>query len=238
VPRRITFGVGNDAATLNATAVEHAKTGSVFFVKAVRPARFDIRLPGPFNVSNAMAAIATAVALDVDVEAIAEGLASVTDVPGRMTSVAAGDVGVYVDYAHTPDGLLKVLTAARALTGGRLICVFGCGGDRDPLKRPIMGRIARQVSDLAIITSDNPRFEDPEKIIADVLAGAQAAAGGEYEVIADRSAAIERAVGIARPGDVVVIAGKGHEEYQLVRDERRPFSDVETARAAIEKVRA
>ena len=238
VQRRITFGVDNDAALLNATDVEHRTDGSTFAVKALRPARFEIRLPGPFNVSNAMAALATAVALDFDVEAIAQGLLAVGDVPGRMTCVSSGDVGVYVDYAHTPDGLRKVLEAARALTSGRLICVFGCGGDRDAVKRPVMGRIAREMTDLAIVTSDNPRYEDPGKIIEDVLIGVTAAAGGAFEVVPDRAAAIERAVGAARPGDVVVIAGKGHEPFQLVKGERRPFSDVDAAQAAIAKVRA
>ncbi len=238
VPRRITFGVDNDAALLNAVDVEYATSGSTFAVPSVRPARFSIRLPGSFNVSNALAALATAVALDIDVEAAAEGLAALESVPGRMTSVAAGDFGIYVDYAHTPDGLRKVLDAARALAKGRLICVFGCGGDRDPLKRPIMGAIARERSDVAIVTSDNPRFEDPAKIIAQVVAGMTASKGGEFEIIPDRTEAIDRAVGMAKAGDIVVIAGKGHEAYQLVRDERVPFSDVAAARAALKKVRA
>jgi len=238
VSHRITFGVGNDAALCNAVDVEYATSGSTFAVPSVRPARFSIRLPGPFNVSNAMAALATAVALDIDVEAIAEGLAELDGVPGRMTRVAAGDVGIYVDYAHTPDGLRKVLDAARSLAKGRLICVFGCGGDRDPLKRPIMGAIARENSDVAIVTSDNPRFEDPDKIIADVVGGMADAAGGDFEIIPDRAEAIDRAVGMAAPGDVVVIAGKGHEAYQSVRGQRKPFSDVEAARAAVERVRA
>jgi UDP-N-acetylmuramoyl-L-alanyl-D-glutamate--2,6-diaminopimelate ligase len=238
VARRITFGVDNDAALLNAVDVEYATSGSTFAVPSVRPARFSIRLPGSFNVSNALAALATAVALDVDVEAVAEGLAALEGVPGRMTSVAAGDIGIYVDYAHTPDGLRKVLDAARALAKGRLICVFGCGGDRDPLKRPIMGAVARERSDVAIVTTDNPRFEDPAKIIAQVVAGMADGKGGAFEIVPDRAEAIDRAVGMARSGDVVVIAGKGHEAYQLVRDERLPFSDVDAARAALEKVRA
>jgi len=203
----------------------------------VRPARFEIRLPGPFNIANALAAIATAVALDVDVEAIAHGLYDLEAVPGRMTRVEAGPIGVFVDYAHTPDGLANVLRAARSLASGRLICVFGCGGDRDPLKRPLMGRIARDASDVAIVTSDNPRFEDPSKIIEDIVAG-MSDPGGAYEVEPDRERAIERAIASAKPGDVVVIAGKGHEAYQLVRGERRPFSDVDAARSAIAKVRA
>lgn len=238
VSRRITYGIGNAAATVDATDVELDTSGARFSVHGVRPARFEIRLPGAFNVANALAAIATAVALDVDVEAIAQGLYDVDAVPGRMTRVEAGPIGVFVDYAHTPDGLANVLRAARGVTAGRLICVFGCGGDRDPIKRPLMGRIAREACDVAIVTSDNPRFEEPSKIIADVVAGMRDASGGDYEVVADRERAIERAIAIARPGDVVVIAGKGHEAYQLVRGERLPFSDVDVARGAIEKVRA
>src|SRR5215469_2451495 len=236
VARRITFGVGNSTAMIDATGVELDTRGSRFTVRAVRPARFEIRIPGPFNVSNAVAAIATAVALDVDVEAIAEGLYNVESVPGRMTRVEAGGFGVFVDYAHTPDGLANVLRAARSLATGRLICVFGCGGDRDPLKRPLMGRIAGEASDVAIVTSDNPRYEDPSKIIDAIVAGMSDAARA-FEVEPDRERAIERAIATAKPGDVVVIAGKGHEAYQLVRGERRPFSDVDVARNAIAKVR-
>lgn len=238
VSRRITYGIGNPLAMLDATEIALDTRGSRFTVRAVRPARFEIRLPGPFNVANALAAVATAVALDVDVEAIAQGLYDLDAVPGRMTRVEAGPVGVFVDYAHTPDGLANVLRAARALAAGRLICVFGCGGDRDPLKRPIMGRIAREAADLAIVTSDNPRYEDPAKIIDDVVAGMRDANGGAFEVVPDRERAIERAIAAAKPGDVVVIAGKGHEAFQLVRGERRPFSDVDVARGAIAKVRA
>jgi UDP-N-acetylmuramoyl-L-alanyl-D-glutamate--2,6-diaminopimelate ligase len=236
VARRITFGVNDRSAMLHAAGIELDTRGSRFTVSAVRPARFEIRLPGPFNISNALAAIATAVALDVDVEAIAQGLYELEAVPGRMTRVEAGPIGVFVDYAHTPDGLANVLRAARAIATGRLICVFGCGGDRDPLKRPLMGRIARDASDMAIVTSDNPRYEDPAKIIDDIVAG-MAGPGGATEVEPDRERAIERAIASAKPGDVVVIAGKGHEAYQLVRDERRPFSDVDVARSAIAKVR-
>lgn len=236
--RRVTFGVENAAAQIDASNVRLGTQGSSFTVKAVRPVPFEIFLPGAFNVSNAMAAIATGTALDFDVETIAEGLRGVKSVPGRMMPVATGDVAVYVDYAHTPDGLRKVLEAARPLAKGRLLCVFGCGGDRDPFKRPAMGRIARELSDLTIVTSDNPRFEDPKKIVADILTGIDAAEGGAYEVVLDRAEAIDRAIGFARPGDVVVVAGKGHEAYQLVRGDRIPFSDEAVAKAALAKVRA
>jgi len=235
--RRMTYSLENNEAMLRASDVALTATGSTFWVRSLRPAPFSIHLPGPFNVANAMAAIAVGCALDFDVEAIAEGLEAVREVPGRMTSVAAPGFGVYVDYAHTPDGLRNVLQAARAVATRRVLCVFGCGGDRDPLKRPVMGRIARELADHVVVTSDNPRFEDPMRIINDVLAGMQGTAGVDFEVVPDRAQAIERAVALAKPGDVVVIAGKGHEAYQLVNGERLPFSDVAAAESAIRKVR-
>ncbi|MBV8221943.1 MAG: UDP-N-acetylmuramoyl-L-alanyl-D-glutamate--2,6-diaminopimelate ligase [Candidatus Eremiobacteraeota bacterium] len=237
IPAALTYSVNNPDAALRATDVELFADGSRFFVPALRQIEFMVRLPGPFNVANAMAAIAIATALDFDVEAIADGLLSIDAVPGRMTQVPAERIGVYVDYAHTPDGLRNVLQAARALTQYRVVCVFGCGGDRDPLKRPVMGRIARELSDHVVLTSDNPRFEDPASIIADVLAGTEGE-GAQFTVEPDRAKAIESAIASAKPGDVVVIAGKGHEAYQLVRGERLPFSDVRMAEAAIRKVGA
>ncbi|HEY5094078.1 MAG TPA: UDP-N-acetylmuramoyl-L-alanyl-D-glutamate--2,6-diaminopimelate ligase [Candidatus Eremiobacteraceae bacterium] len=233
--RTMTYAVASEDAVLQATDVSLDRDGATFLVRALRPAPFHIRLPGPFNVCNAMAAIAAACALDVDVEAIEEGLASVGEVPGRMTPVEARSIGVYVDYAHTPDGLRNVLGAARALTPGRVICVFGCGGDRDALKRPLMGRAARELSDYVIVTNDNPRREDPQIIIDGILAGMRNGAGAAYEVVPDRAAAIDLAVRSAEDGDVVIIAGKGHEAYQLIGEESLPFSDAVVARAAIEK---
>jgi UDP-N-acetylmuramoyl-L-alanyl-D-glutamate--2,6-diaminopimelate ligase len=169
------------------------------------------------------------------VEAIEEGLASVGEVPGRMMPIEARTIGVYVDYAHTPDGMRNVLGAARALTPGRVICVFGCGGDRDALKRPLMGRAAMDLSDLVIVTNDNPRREDPQSIIDGILAGMRNGIATPYEVVPDRAAAIDRAVQLAADGDVVIIAGKGHEAYQLVGEQSLLFSDAAVARAAIEK---
>jgi UDP-N-acetylmuramoyl-L-alanyl-D-glutamate--2,6-diaminopimelate ligase len=236
VPRSITYAVDCSAATLHATEIDERRGSTAFLVKAIRPVPFEIRLRGRHNVANALAAIGAAVALDFDVEAIAEGVAAVDDVPGRMTRVGDGDTPVYVDYAHTPDGLRKALEAARSASG-RLICVFGCGGDRDRSKRPIMGAIARNLCDLSIVTSDNPRFEDPAAIVDEIVAGMRGP-GGDFVVELDRAAAIEQAIARARPGDVILIAGKGHETYQLVRDERLPFSDIEVARAALARVRA
>jgi UDP-N-acetylmuramoyl-L-alanyl-D-glutamate--2,6-diaminopimelate ligase len=233
--RTMTYGVQSDDAVLQATDVNMERDGATFFVRSLRPAPFHIRLPGPFNVCNAMAAIAAACALDVDVEAIEEGLASVGEVPGRMMPIEARTIGVYVDYAHTPDGMRNVLGAARALTPGRVICVFGCGGDRDALKRPLMGRTAIDLSDLVIVTNDNPRREDPQSIIDGILAGMRNGIATPYEVVPDRAAAIDRAVQLAADGDVVIIAGKGHEAYQLVGEQSLLFSDAAVARAALEK---
>jgi UDP-N-acetylmuramoyl-L-alanyl-D-glutamate--2,6-diaminopimelate ligase len=235
--RTMTYAVHSEDAFLQATEVTMERDGATFLVRALRPAPFHIRLPGPFNVCNAMAAIAAACALDVDVEAIEEGLASVGAVPGRMMPIEARTIGVYVDYAHTPDGMRNVLGAARALTPGRVICVFGCGGDRDALKRPLMGRAAHELSDVVIVTNDNPRREDPQSIIDGILGGMRNGAAKPYEVVPDRAAAIDRAVQLAADGDVVIIAGKGHEAYQLIGEEALPFSDAAVARAAIEKHR-
>jgi len=236
-PKALTYAVESSDAALRATDVELFADGSQFMVHALAAEPFVVRLPGPFNVANAMAAIASAHVLGFDIKSIAAGLRTVEAVPGRMTQVPAERIGVYVDYAHTPDGLRNVLRAARALTARRVVCVFGCGGDRDPLKRPVMGRIAREMADRVFVTTDNPRFEDPLRIINDVLAGMEGG-GPAFEVVPDRAEAIERAIAEADPGDVVVIAGKGHEPYQLVRGDRLPFSDVRAAEAAIRKVRA
>jgi len=238
LPRVLTYAVERRDAHLVASDADYGLDATTFAVAALRPAKFVTCLTGPYNLANAMAAIAAACALDFEVEAIAEGIESVRSVPGRMTGVPAGDIGVFVDFAHTPDSLRNVLSAARAIAQRRVLCVFGCGGNRDALKRPVMGRIARELADATYVTSDNPRFEDPHAIIDDILAGLEPASGGEYFVLPDRKEAIERAIADARPGDVVIIAGKGHEPYQLVRGERLPFSDVEAAAAAIRRVRA
>jgi UDP-N-acetylmuramoyl-L-alanyl-D-glutamate--2,6-diaminopimelate ligase len=188
-------------------------------------------LPGRFNVLNVLGAVAAARAVGVEDAAIPDAVAGATRIPGRFEPVDEGQgFSVLVDYAHTPDSLDNVLRAARDLTRGRVICVFGCGGDRDRAKRPLMGEIATRLADAVIVTSDNPRSEDPDAIIAEVLAGA----GPGAESVADRREAIERAVGLARDGDVVLIAGKGHEQGQEVAGGRRlPFDDVAVAREAL-----
>jgi UDP-N-acetylmuramoyl-L-alanyl-D-glutamate--2,6-diaminopimelate ligase len=195
----------------------------------------DLKLKGRFNVENALAAMASCRLLGVDDAAIAQGLEAVQGVPGRFEAVDEGQpFTVLVDYAHTPDSLENVLTTARELTAGRLICVFGCGGDRDREKRPIMGRIAAELADVPIVTSDNPRSEDPGAIIDEILAGIE----GDAEIIQDRRSAIAHAIETAEPHDVVVIAGKGHEQGQQFLDRTVPFDDREVAREALRRLRA
>jgi UDP-N-acetylmuramoyl-L-alanyl-D-glutamate--2,6-diaminopimelate ligase len=195
---------------------------------------------GTFQVGNVLAAIGYGVARGFSAETIAAGLAACPPVPGRFHPVKAGqDFAVLVDYAHTPDGLENVLGAARSLTSGRLIAVFGCGGDRDKTKRPLMGKLAMTLADIAIATSDNPRTEDPELILDDVLATLApplSGAGGGTNVLreVDRKKAIALAVKMAQKGDTIVIAGKGHENYQIIGREKFPFSDLEIAREEIE----
>ena len=203
-------------------------------------------LPGRPNVYNILAATAVAVGLDLPQRAIQQGIARVTHVPGRFQRVSAADADVFVlvDYAHTDDALKNVLETVRPMAQGRLITVFGCGGERDRSKRPLMGAVAARLSDLVVLTSDNPRSEDPGEIIEDIKRGivppGDRPAMHQGQVlppipvtpllaIVDRAAAIERAVREAQPGDTVLIAGKGHEKYQVIGDKSLPFDDVEVA---------
>jgi UDP-N-acetylmuramoyl-L-alanyl-D-glutamate--2,6-diaminopimelate ligase len=194
-----------------------------------------------------LVACGAAAALGLPPEAIASGIATCRQVPGRVERVGAdvpGSPTILVDYAHTPDAVDKVLRTLRPLTAGRLVTVFGCGGDRDRAKRPLMAEAVARWSDRVVATSDNPRTEDPERILADVergLRGLQRTepaeldeAKGSYAVLTDRRAAIDLAIRIARPRDTVVIAGKGHEDYQIIGTERLPFSDCEEALRALE----
>jgi UDP-N-acetylmuramoyl-L-alanyl-D-glutamate--2,6-diaminopimelate ligase len=195
-------------------------------------ATHELRLPllGRYNAWNAAAAFAAARALDIAPERALAGLAAVPGVPGRLEPVSAGQpFTVVVDYAHTPDALERALAAARAHAGGRVLLVFGCGGDRDRGKRPLMGRVARAAADRVWVTSDNPRHEEPAAIAAEILAGA-GGAGGPVRLELDRRAAIAAALAEARPGDAVLIAGKGHETTQTVGDRVLPFDDREVAR--------
>jgi UDP-N-acetylmuramoyl-L-alanyl-D-glutamate--2,6-diaminopimelate ligase len=203
-------------------------------------ARITSKLVGRPNVYNILAATATASALDIPIDAIERGIANLSGVPGRFEVVSAQDdlVTVVVDYAHTDDALRNLLETARPLTSARLITVFGCGGDRDRSKRPLMGMVAARLSDVVVITSDNPRSEDPKRIIEEIErgipAGTQASTRAPVvESVVDRAAAIERAIAMAAKGDVVLIAGKGHEKYQQIGDRVLPFDDGEVARAAL-----
>jgi len=200
--------------------------------------RVTLPLLGAFNVDNALVAAGVALALGSDESTIAEGLETAAPVPGRMELVRSeAPFAVVVDYAHTPAGLETALAAARTLAGaGRVICLFGCGGDRDPGKRPEMGAVASRDADVAVVTSDNPRSEDPRAIIDAVVAGMDG--GAQLAVEVDRSEAIRLAVSVANPGDVVLLAGKGHETTQTEGDETRPFDDrVEAARAVRDQLR-
>ena len=193
-----------------------------------------MKLIGAHNVSNAMCAITVVCGLGVPLSDTAEALTTLQNVPGRFECIDAGqDFAVVVDYAHTDDGLRNVLQTARAICGKRVICVFGCGGDRDRGKRPKMAAVAAELADYSIITSDNPRTEDPQQILNDVEAGAIAAGqqiDSDYELIGDREQAIRRGIKLAASGDLVMIAGKGHEDYQILGAEKIHFDDREVAR--------
>ena len=198
-------------------------------------AGIDLKLRGRFNVENALAALAAARLLGIDEDAMVRGLESIRGVPGRFESVDEGQpFEVVVDYSHKPRALESVLRAARGLASGRVICVFGCGGDRDRGKRPLMGRVASELADVVVVTSDNPRSEDPAAIIEEILGGIS----GEVEVEPDRRRAIALAIEAAGEGDVVVIAGKGHEQGQELADRTVPFDDREVAREALRRLGA
>jgi len=241
--RVVTYGTGA-RGDLRAEDIELHLDGTGFTVVAGLERRaLRLRLHGRFNVYNALAATATARALDVPLDVIEWALAEFGGVPGRFEAVHEGQpFGVIVDYAHTPDGLENVLGAVRDFASGRTLAVFGCGGDRDRTKRPIMGRIAARLADVAIVTSDNPRSEEPQAIIEEILAGTGDQGPGtrraRIEVEPDRRRAIDRAIELARPGDVVVIAGKGHEPYQEINGVKHPFDDRVVAREALRNLRA
>ncbi len=217
-----------EGAAVRAEALELHGAGSRF---AVGGQAYSLPLPGRFNVHNALAAIAVARALGIDDRRSAQTLAQTEGVPGRMEHVGGNGIDCVVDYAHTPDALAVALGAAREATRGRLIVVFGCGGDRDRGKRAQMGRIACELADLVIVTSDNPRSEQPEAIARDILAGIPPRHPHRLEL--DRRAAIGAAVAAAQPGDVVLVAGKGHEAYQLIGQRAERFDDREEVRAAL-----
>jgi UDP-N-acetylmuramoyl-L-alanyl-D-glutamate--2,6-diaminopimelate ligase len=227
----VTFGLSEEAE-LRPEGLELGASGSRFRAGGIE---IETPLRGIFNVENVLGAVAAGVLLDLDEESIKEGVARVHEIPGRFEAIDAGQpFAIVVDYAHTPDSLATVLRAARGLGDGRVIVVFGAGGDRDRGKRPLMGKIAAEHADIAIVTSDNPRSEDPLAIIRDVLQGS----GIDVEIDPDRRSAIRRAVALAEAGDVVVIAGKGHEQGQEISGNVHPFDDRAVVREALAALRA
>ncbi|MCL6635826.1 MAG: UDP-N-acetylmuramoyl-L-alanyl-D-glutamate--2,6-diaminopimelate ligase [Peptococcaceae bacterium] len=230
----LTYAVGRPADVRGADISVTGRGVSFTALSRWGDCRLNLKLTGLFNVYNALAAFAAGIALGVPVDAVKAALEKVPGVPGRFELIDRGqDFALVVDYAHTPDGLENILKTARQIAGGKLVTVFGCGGDRDRTKRPRMGAIAARYSDYTIITSDNPRTEDPLAIIAEIETGLKAVAGREkYAIEPDRRRAIRMAVQNAGAGDVVVIAGKGHEDYQIIGTEKFPFDDrLEAARA-------
>jgi UDP-N-acetylmuramoyl-L-alanyl-D-glutamate--2,6-diaminopimelate ligase len=222
----VTFGLAADAE-VRPERLELTSTGL-----RLRAGGRDLesRLRGRFNAENILGVVAAATLLDIDDEAVVDGVAALEGVPGRFEAVDEGQpFAVIVDYSHKPGALQSVLEAARAMTDGRVLVAFGAGGDRDREKRPLMGSVAKQLADVVVVTSDNPRSEEPLAIIQDILQGT----GTEVEIDPDRRSAINRVIGLAEPGDVVVIAGKGHEQGQEIAGETLPFDDREVAREAL-----
>lgn len=225
----LTVGI-REAAEISATPVEQFISEQTFLLTAgneTMPVR--TQMIGAHNIYNCLTAAAVGLAHGIELATIARGLEYAGQVPGRLERIECGQpFGVFVDYAHTPDALATVLKTLRDVTTGRLICVFGAGGQRDREKRPLMGRAVEQAVDLAILTNDNPRHEDPQAIFRDVLGGCLAPRA--VEVVPDRATAIHQALTAARPGDCVLIAGKGHEDYQIIGDQRLELDDREVAR--------
>jgi len=232
----LTFGNGAEddfvitGTSVTASGISYTLSGQGFSTQV------SMRVPARVSVFNSAGAISACISLGYSPDSCARALDGFTGVPGRFETVDEGQPFlVAVDYAHTPDALERVLRQARELASGRVIAVFGAGGDRDRAKRPLMGSIARSLADLVVVTSDNPRTEDPSAIIDEVVAGMPDLDGVTVEP--DRMAAIGAAVGMARPGDVVVIAGKGHEDYQIVGRSKSHFDDREAARAVLRGMR-
>jgi UDP-N-acetylmuramoyl-L-alanyl-D-glutamate--2,6-diaminopimelate ligase len=239
----LTYAV-NQTASVTPEPFELSLQGLRFTARTPRgPVHIASRLVGRPNLYNLLAAIATGVALDLPLDAIERGLHNLQGVPGRFQVVSSNDddISVVVDYAHTDDALKNLLETARALSKGRMVTVFGCGGARDRTKRPLMGAVAGRMSDVVVVTSDNPRSEDPARIIEEVMRGipgARASSNGpQVLAIVDRGEAVARAIDLARPGDLVIVAGKGHEKTQVIGDRELPFDDVLVSQAALARRR-
>lgn len=231
-----TYGIDSDC-DLKAENIEYKMDRVLFTVnidgKAVD---FDLKVPGRFSVYNALGVIGASLKLGIPVEDIKAGINSIKGVPGRIQNIP-NDKGfnVIVDYAHTPDGLENILSSVREFTKNRVIAVFGCGGDRDRTKRPIMGEIVAKLADVPIVTSDNPRSEEPAEILKEIEVGVKRVTD-DYTMIVDRREAIFKAVAMAEKGDSIVIAGKGHENYQILKDKTIHFDDTEVAKEALEEL--
>jgi UDP-N-acetylmuramoyl-L-alanyl-D-glutamate--2,6-diaminopimelate ligase len=225
----LTIGI-RSAAEIMAAVVEQFVSEQTFLLTAgsdTIPVR--TRMIGQHHVYNCLTAAAVGLGYGIDLATVVRGIEAVESLPGRLERLECGQpFGVFVDFAHTPDALSGSLATLRDVVSGRIICVFGAGGDRDRLKRPLMGRAVEAGADVAIITNDNPRSEDPKAIVGDLLAGFQDPQ--HVEIILDRTRAIAQALAMARPGDCVLIAGKGHEKYQIIGQQRQPFDDAEVAR--------
>ncbi len=233
---RITYAIKAEKADLRAVEVRLHASGADFAVQGgFGRIKLQLAITGLFNVYNVLGAVGAALAEEIPLDVIAKALTAFRGVPGRFELIDCGQpFAVVVDYAHTPDGLENILRTAREITPHHIITVFGCGGDRDRTKRPIMGRIAAELSDAVIATSDNPRSEDPTSILAEVMTGVREKIGNKaVEAIPDRRQAIFVAIAMAQPGDTVIIAGKGHEDYQILKDKTIHFDDREVARAAL-----
>lgn len=234
----VTYGV-KQKCDIRASHIDLKADGVIFDVSTpVGEMVLQLHLTGLFNVYNALAAVSVGFVNGLDLQDIKTALEFVHGVPGRLEKVDEGQpFTVFVDYAHTPDGLENIIKAAREFAKGKIITLFGCGGDRDRTKRPIMGEIAARLSDYAVLTSDNPRTEDPLMILSEVETGVRRAADrSKYSVIPDRREAISYAIHMAQPGDVVLIAGKGHETYQIVKDQVLHFDDREEARKVLKQI--
>ena len=233
--KKLSYGF-SDGADVRVRSLECDSTGNRFEIESPWGVlRVTTALPGRHNVYNCLAALTVTAALGLPVEKAVEGIAALQVIPGRLERVDEGqDFRVFVDYAHSDDALENVLTAVRDLTDRRVIVVFGCGGDRDVTKRPRMRAVAEELADHAVVTSDNPRSEDPRAIIDQIMTGVRDRS--KFTVEPDRRAAVAAAVRMAKPGDVVLIAGKGHETYQILRDRRVHFDDREVAREELRKV--
>ncbi len=236
----LTYGLSSPADVM-ASDMSLGAEGSCFVIHTPQGNRTcQLHLVGKHNVYNALAATGVAVSLGIPMDIVIDGLQSLRGVPGRLESMALGQsktpFSVFVDYAHTDDALKNVLQALRPLTKNRLITVFGCGGDRDRTKRPLMGEVAMTFSHYVIVTSDNPRTEDPQKIALDVEVGIRRFGGRHYDIVLDREEAIVKALSMAQSGDVVLIAGKGHETYQIFKDKTIDFDDREVVRKELAKL--